>query len=154
MSVLSLHRASQPSNTHRRKVTRGFSTPLLRCRPFFFLVRRIQPSLSLVDREVKLLSTHEISVLHLLCMMRRKIPARVIAPRFELTSQRQKVSRLPTEPLGRPASEGFEVTTVVVIIKAWEIPDLLSHHAQQVENDYVVGTQNPISRSTRKRNDG
>ena len=27
----------------------------------------------------------------------RKIPARVTAPRFELTSQRQKVSRLPTE---------------------------------------------------------
>ena len=27
-----------------------------------------------------------------------KIPGRVTAPRFELTSQRQKVSRLPTEP--------------------------------------------------------
>ena len=26
------------------------------------------------------------------------------APGFELTSQRQKVSRLPTEPPGRPAS--------------------------------------------------
>ena len=32
-----------------------------------------------------------------------KSPARVTAPRFELTSQRQKVSRLPTEPPGRPA---------------------------------------------------
>ena len=31
-----------------------------------------------------------------------KIPLRVTAPRFELTSQRQKVSRLPTEPPGRP----------------------------------------------------
>ena len=32
-----------------------------------------------------------------------KIPVRVAAPRFELTSQRQKVSRLPTEPPGRTA---------------------------------------------------
>ena len=33
-----------------------------------------------------------------------KIPVRVTTPRFELTSQRQKVSRLPTEPPGgRPA---------------------------------------------------
>ena len=31
-----------------------------------------------------------------------KIPVRVTAPRFELKSQRQKVSRLPTEPPGRP----------------------------------------------------
>ena len=31
----------------------------------------------------------------------RKIPVRVTAPRFELTSKRQKVSRLPTEPPGR-----------------------------------------------------
>ena len=34
-----------------------------------------------------------------------KIPVRVTAPRFELTSQRQMVSRLPTEPLGRPVCE-------------------------------------------------
>ena len=32
-----------------------------------------------------------------------QIPVRVTAPRFELTPQRQKVSRLPTEPPGRPA---------------------------------------------------
>ena len=38
---------------------------------------------------------NELIVLHLL-----KIPARVTAPRFELTSQRQKVSTLPTEPPG------------------------------------------------------
>ena len=31
--------------------------------------------------------------------------------------------------------------------------NFFSHHAQQVENDYVVGTQNSISRSTRERND-
>ena len=34
---------------------------------------------------------------------RKKIPVRVTAPRFELTSQRQKVSSLPTESPGRPA---------------------------------------------------
>ena len=34
-----------------------------------------------------------------------KIRVRVTAPRFELTSKRQKkVSRLPTEPTGRPAN--------------------------------------------------
>ena len=31
-----------------------------------------------------------------------KIPVRVTTPRFELTSQHQKVSRLTTEPPGRP----------------------------------------------------
>ena len=30
------------------------------------------------------------------------MPVRVTAPRLELTSHRQKVSRLPTEPPGRP----------------------------------------------------
>ena len=32
----------------------------------------------------------------------RNISVRVSAPRFELTSQRQKVSRLPNKPPGRP----------------------------------------------------
>ena len=36
-------------------------------------------------------------------MMWGKLPVCITAPRFELTSQRQKVSRLPTEPLGQPA---------------------------------------------------
>ena len=53
-------------------------------RALIFLARRIQPPLSLVDRE--------------------EIPVRVTVPRFELTSRRQKVSRLPTEPPGRPTS--------------------------------------------------
>ena len=30
-----------------------FSTFILRCLPYFFIARRIQPSLSLVDREVE-----------------------------------------------------------------------------------------------------
>ena len=41
----------QPGS-HRRKVTQDFSTFLLRCLDLFFLARRIQPFLSLVDREV------------------------------------------------------------------------------------------------------
>ena len=69
----------------------------------FFIARRIQPSLSLVDRGVDFLCAREIIVLHLLGMILEKIPVRVTAPRFELTSQRQKVSRFPTEPPGRPA---------------------------------------------------
>ena len=36
------------------------------------------------------------------CVCGGKIPVRVTPPSFELTSQRQKVSRLPTEPPGRP----------------------------------------------------
>ena len=59
---------------------------------FILIMSRIQPSL--------LLCTHEIIVLHLLGMMLEKIPVRVTAPRFDLTSQHQKVSRLPTEPPG------------------------------------------------------
>ena len=60
-----------------------------------FLARGIHPFLSLADREVKFLcSTYFrlLVVLHLL----------VTAPRFKLTSLRQMVSRLSTEPQGRP----------------------------------------------------
>ena len=56
-----------------------------------FVARMIQPSLFLVDRERRILCTHEIIVLHYL--LRGKIPVRVTAPRFELTS-------CPTEPTG------------------------------------------------------
>ena len=52
---------------------------------FIFLARRIQPFLSLVDREVEFVYPRII---------------RVTVPRFGLTSQRQKVSRLPTQPPG------------------------------------------------------
>ena len=97
----------QPGS-RRRKVPQEFfffffSAFLLRFLPSVFIARRIQPSLSLVDREVEFLCTHDMIVLHLLGMMLEKIPSScVTAPRFELTSQRQKVSRLPTEPPGRP----------------------------------------------------
>ena len=74
-----------------------------------FLARRIQPPLSLVDREVDFLCTHKLFIFHLLGMIfffffgycEEKIPGRVTAPRLELTSQHRKVSSLPTEPPGR-----------------------------------------------------
>ena len=74
-------------------------------------ITRIQPSLSLVDRLIsRILCTNDRIVLHLLGMifvillffLQGKIPVRVTAPIFELTSQRQKISRLSTEPPGRP----------------------------------------------------
>ena len=43
-----------------------FFTVLLRCMTFIFLARRIQPFLSLVDREVELLCTNNLIVLHFL----------------------------------------------------------------------------------------
>ena len=46
---------------------------------FLFIARRIQLSLSLVDRESRILCTHELIVLHLLGMI---IAIRVTAPRF------------------------------------------------------------------------
>ena len=87
----------QPGS-HRRKATPSAMLALI------FIARRIQPSLSLVGREgYRILCTHDIIiVLHLLGMMGEKIPVRVTAPTFELTGQRQKVSRWPTEPPGRP----------------------------------------------------
>ena len=79
-----------------------------------FLAKRIQPFLSLIDREVefcvltiKSFSTSWAFCFHtvyFLYFLQGKIPVRVMTPRFELTSQRQKVSGLPTEPPGRPAS--------------------------------------------------
>ena len=44
------------------------------------------------------------------------------APRFELTSQRQKVSRLPTEPPGRP-------TLIIIAISIVGCrSDVISYH--------------------------
>ena len=54
----------------RRKNTEDISTFLLRAvLALIFIARRIQPSVSLVDREVKFLCTHEKIVLHLLGML-------------------------------------------------------------------------------------
>ena len=54
----------QPGS-HMRKVTHDF-TVLLRCMTFIFLARRIQPFLSLVDREVEFLCTNNLIVIHFL----------------------------------------------------------------------------------------
>ena len=50
-----------------------------------------------------ILCTRDILVLHLLGKMLQKISVRSSELRFELTSQCQKISRLPTKPPGRPA---------------------------------------------------
>ena len=72
----------------------------------------IQPSLSLVDHEVEFCvpTNQSFSTCCWGCFFfvfvflgGNIIPVRLTAPKFELTSQRQKVSRLPTEPPGRPA---------------------------------------------------
>ena len=85
---------------------------------------RIQPSLSLVDRLSRILCTNDRTVLHLLGMifvillflfLRGKIPVRVTAPIFELTSQRQKISRLPTEPPGRPDCTNSQFATGLAV---------------------------------------
>ena len=62
-----------------------------------FLVRRIQPFLSLVDREVKFLRTNDLIVLHLLGIYFYFIiylvwKKKSQLPGFELTSTRQKVT--------------------------------------------------------------
>ena len=54
----------QPGS-HMRKVTHDF-TVLLRCMTFIFLARRIQPFLSLVDREVEFVCTNNLIVIHFL----------------------------------------------------------------------------------------
>ena len=51
--------------SHMRKVTRDF-TVLLRCMTFIFLAKRIQPFLSLVDREVEFLPINNLIVIYLL----------------------------------------------------------------------------------------
>ena len=74
-----------------------------------FLARRIQPVSSPRRPLSRTLCTNDLIVLYLLGILSfilffiwwRKILVRVTIPRFELTSQRQKVSRLPTELQGR-----------------------------------------------------
>ena len=104
--ILDVRLVDVPAGVTQEKGHTGFLHFPSAVLALIFLARRIQPSLSLVDREVDFLCTHELIVLHLLGMFffcEEKFPVRVTAPRFELTSQRRKVSRLPTEPPGRPA---------------------------------------------------
>ena len=62
--------------------------------------------LALIVFEIKIQPSFNCSPLaghFLLLLFLVRKSGRVTAPRFELISQRQKVSRLPTEPPGRPA---------------------------------------------------
>ena len=78
-----------------------FSTFLLRCLPFFFIARRVQHSLSLVDREVEFCVPTTKSLSTVGCCARKNPRLhRDLNPR----PNRQKVTRLPTEPPGRPVS--------------------------------------------------
>ena len=85
--------APQPG-PHRRKATREsfFHLPSAGL-ALIVIARRIHPSLSLVDREVECVVVYP---RHNRCPLLvgydvRAIPVRMTAPRFELTSLRQKV---------------------------------------------------------------
>ena len=70
-------------------------------RALIFLAKMIQRFLSLVDREVvffvlRFNRSPLLGTFYFIFV--RKIPVRVTTPRFELMSQRQKISRLPSEP--------------------------------------------------------
>ena len=91
--------------SQRRKVTQNFSsTFLLRCLPRFFARKGFSRSFPLSTEFLCNDAVNESIILHLLgffffvCVS--KILVGVTAPGFELTSQRQKASRLPTEPPG------------------------------------------------------
>ena len=94
------HTGGRP--THRRFfffICFWFSTFLLRCLPFFFVARRVQHSLSLVDREVEFCVPTTKSLSTVGCCARKNPRLhRDLNPR----PNRQKVTRLPTEPPGRP----------------------------------------------------
>ena len=68
-----------------------------------FIARRIQQSFSLVDREVafRVPTNQSFSTCWAFFFWDREEKSQFVWPRFELTSQRQKVSRLPIEPPGR-----------------------------------------------------
>ena len=78
-------------------------------RALIFIARRIQPYLSLVDREVEFCVPTNSSfstcwaLFFIFYFLREKISVRVTEQRFELTSQRHNVSSVSTEPPGRPA---------------------------------------------------
>ena len=79
--------------SHRRKFTQDLSTSLLRCLPYFLSregFRHLFPSSTLKSNFVYPR------------IVRSPLVGRVFL--FEPTSQRQKVSRLPTEPPGRATS--------------------------------------------------
>ena len=97
-----------PAGVTQEEGHTGFITHLLSAvRALLFLARRIQPFLSLVDREVEFLCTNDLIVLHPLgilflfyfIFLVRKIPFAGI----ELTSHRVRGLRGTSELPGRPA---------------------------------------------------
>ena len=64
--ILDVELGDAPAGATQEEGHTGFLHLLSAVLALVFLARRIQPSLSLVDREVKFLCTHELFVLHLL----------------------------------------------------------------------------------------
>ena len=90
-----------------------FSTFLLRCLPFFFVARRVQHSLSLVGREVEFCVPTRKSLSTVACCARKKTRLlRNLNPR----PNRQKVTRLPTQPPGRPVLSAAKVIVVTILM--------------------------------------
>ena len=99
-------RCTYQPGSHRRKLTQDFSSLLSAVRALIFLARRIQPFLSLVDREVefcvlaiKSFSTPWAFIFLFFSFLVRKISFAGI----ELTSQRVRGLRGTSELPGRPA---------------------------------------------------
>ena len=131
MCFLPIHSGHQvrwtyPPGSHRRKVAQeeghtGFLIHLLfAVRALIFLARRVQPFLSLVDREVEfcVLTIQSFSIrwafYFVFCFLVRKIPFAGI----ELTSQRVRGLRGTSELPGRPA-----ITLLILLLLI-----LLYHH--------------------------
>ena len=103
--VLDVRLVDVPAGVTQEEGHTGFLRLTSAVLALFFLARRIQPFLSLVDRELIVLHLLGIIIYFIVFyyFFVRIISLRVTAPRFGPTSQRPKVSRLPTEPPGRPA---------------------------------------------------
>ena len=78
-------------------------------------------------------------IFHFFIFLRGKIPVRVTAPRFETTCQRQKVSKLPTEPPGL-----FLTFNVLLVVN----PKKLLHGGQSRSWSAVQGKENKIKESS------
>ena len=107
-----------PAGVTQEEGHTGFLIHLLSAvRALIFLARRIQPFLSLVDREVEFLCTNDLIVLHPLgifslsfSFLVRKIPFAGI----ELTSQRVRGLRGTSELPGRPAIYDWTIMCTVL----------------------------------------
>ena len=124
LPIHSGHQWTYQPGSHRRKVTQDFSSLPSAVRALIFLARRIQPFLSLVDREVEFcvltiqsFSTRWAIVFLFFCFFVRKIPFAGV----ELTSQRVRGLRGTSELPGRPAA-----TEYIIILYASSGTDAVS----------------------------